>query len=578
MDSQLSASLDRILSLEQLTAVFQPIVSLNKNAIFGYEGLIRGPNDSPLHVPKDLFAAARSHGRHAELDFLCRKIVIRQFAQMGLPGRLFINIDPASLGEDDILHGQTLLYLRNQRFDPSRVVIEITETHPVEDPMLLQQALAHYRNLGFQVALDDLGAGYAGLKLWSEVNPDYVKIDRHFIQDVDVDDTKARFIHSILEIAQTMGCETIIEGVESLGEYLALRKLGVKLAQGFYFDKPHARPRHRLSPELFGSEPPRQPWRGWGGASSLAMHKHVLSPDADVGEACRLFQSQKDLGSIAVVEGGEPVGLLLRQTLIDPVSGSRRGGPSVHKTVRGLVSTKILKIECHLGLHEIGRQLCNAADHYRDEFIVTDNGRFMGTGSWIELVRRLIEQLSTQPHHLHPLTRLPGPVLVRQALDALLHGSESFVAVRFDLAGLDAFNDRCGYEQGDETLRLLGQLLQEHLDMNRDLPGHLGNDDFLALCRATDWADRCASLRDGFAASIADRASPKKGGSIELVMAAVVVPAEHVGLNRARLHGLLDECLRQAKRNGGSEPVITIWGAATAMPAALSTRRRAGEH
>ena len=92
--------------------------------------------------------------------------------------------------------------------------------------------------LGFRVALDDLGAGYSGLKLWSEIRPDIVKIDRHFIQGVDQDRTKQQFVTTILKTATALGCRVITEGVETEGEYATLRKIGVEMLQGYYFGRP----------------------------------------------------------------------------------------------------------------------------------------------------------------------------------------------------------------------------------------------------------------------------------------------------------------------------------------------------
>ena len=172
-------SLDEILASGAISTLFQPIVSLKNNTIYGYEALSRGPSDSPLHSPINLLDAASRHGRTAELDLLCRELAIQQFGRLNLPHKLFLDTIPAVLLQADYQHGLTLKFLEKANIPPNRVVIELTEQYPIEDYPLMREATEHYRSMGFTIALDDLGAGYAGLRTWSELKPDFVKLDRH---------------------------------------------------------------------------------------------------------------------------------------------------------------------------------------------------------------------------------------------------------------------------------------------------------------------------------------------------------------------------------------------------------------
>ncbi|WP_331280870.1 EAL domain-containing protein [Litchfieldella xinjiangensis] len=176
--------LDAIFEKDLLTPLFQPIVDAGNRTLFGYEALIRGPSDSPLHSPLTLFDAAARHGRLVDLDLLCRRLAITRFVSLDLPGCLFLNVLPNTIVERDFREGLTLRYLEQAGLAPQRVVIELTEHTPIHDYALMRQAVAHYRQMGFKVALDDLGAGYSGLRHWAELRPDFVKIDRHFIQNI----------------------------------------------------------------------------------------------------------------------------------------------------------------------------------------------------------------------------------------------------------------------------------------------------------------------------------------------------------------------------------------------------------
>ena len=177
MDPAMLADLLRdILHQQNLKSLFQPIVDLGNGRIYGYEALLRGPSDSPLHSPTSLFTVAERCGRMAELDQLARTVHIRNFAALDLPGKLFLNVFPGTLLDADFRTGLTRQALQEVGLSPGQVVIELTEHFPIDDYDLVRHAMTHYRQMGFAVAIDDLGAGYAGLRLWSELRLSLIHI------------------------------------------------------------------------------------------------------------------------------------------------------------------------------------------------------------------------------------------------------------------------------------------------------------------------------------------------------------------------------------------------------------------
>ncbi|MFJ4443821.1 EAL domain-containing protein [Pseudomonas sp. NPDC089422] len=234
---QLSA-LSAILAQRSIHSLFQPIVCLSERRVFGHEALSRGPSNSPLHSPLNLFAIARQAGHLTELEAACRESACRRFSEQGLDGKLFLNISPESLLEPHYPSGRTLKLLEHVGLAPSRVVIELTEQTPTDDFQLLSNALHHYRDMGFSIALDDLGAGYSSLRLWSELRPEYVKIDRHFIDGIHLDPLKREFVGSILQIARASKAQVIAEGIELPEELAVLTEMGVDLVQGYLLGRP----------------------------------------------------------------------------------------------------------------------------------------------------------------------------------------------------------------------------------------------------------------------------------------------------------------------------------------------------
>lgn len=244
-----------ILRQRSINPVFQPILDLNSNSYIGFEGLIRGPAGSPLRPPASLFSAASRFGLSLEVEMLCRQVVLEAFARLQLPGRLFLNVSPSVLTHPSFKNGQTLALMRRLGIGPDRVTIEITENQPTDDIKAMRDALLHYRSMGFRIALDDLGEGFSSLRLWSELHPEYVKIDKHFIQNVNGDPLKRQFLRAFQQIAECSGCQIIAEGIECEAELRAVRDTGIALGQGYHIARPAAVPARAHTPNP--TTPPR---------------------------------------------------------------------------------------------------------------------------------------------------------------------------------------------------------------------------------------------------------------------------------------------------------------------------------
>jgi EAL domain-containing protein (putative c-di-GMP-specific phosphodiesterase class I) len=242
--------LHEILHQRKLSALFQPIIDMRSGEIAGYEGLIRGPADSPLHSPFNLFAAAKRYGLALETEMLSRQIVLETFANLDLPGNLFLNVSPETLTHPHFKNGKTLDFMMEVGIAPERVIIELTENQPTYDFATMCSALRHYRSMGFKIALDDLGEGFSSLRLWSELRPDIVKIDMHFVQGVDANPVKLQFLKSIQCIAESCGTHVVAEGVETEAELRAVKEIGIVFGQGYFLARPSPIPKLAVAPEI----------------------------------------------------------------------------------------------------------------------------------------------------------------------------------------------------------------------------------------------------------------------------------------------------------------------------------------
>ncbi|KQA23868.1 EAL domain-containing protein [Vibrio metoecus] len=246
------AELNNILRQQCITPLFQPIVHLASEQVLGYESLSRGPKQSPLHSANALFEAAEQCHRLPELEKICVHKAAAAWPTFGLNAQLFINLSP-----DMLLHSQHHQWelpqlMQRHHLSPHQVVFEISERTPALQLEELKSSIHHLQAQGFSIAIDDMGSGYSGLKLWSELQPDFVKIDRYFIHNIDSNPIKLKFVRSLVQLSQQLGCQLIAEGVETRSELLVIADLGIDLVQGYLFGHPQPTPLlayrdHRLS-------------------------------------------------------------------------------------------------------------------------------------------------------------------------------------------------------------------------------------------------------------------------------------------------------------------------------------------
>ncbi|MDP3848793.1 MAG: bifunctional diguanylate cyclase/phosphodiesterase [Pseudomonas sp.] len=497
---QLSA-LTQILAQRNLHTLFQPIISLSERRILGYEALTRGPSNSPLHSPVPLFAVARQNARLSELEVVSRQSACRRFSELQLPGMLFLNISPETLLEPEHQPGRTLQLLQTYGIAPSQVVIELTEQAPIEDFSLLHTALHHYRSMGFSIALDDLGAGYSSLRLWSELRPDYVKIDRHFIDGIHLDPVKREFVGSILKMASASRAQVIAEGIELPEELAVLADMGVDLLQGYLFSRPQDQPSsdiHALLPKLDTSA--AHLTEDACDLSALLNRQVAVNDDALIAQVLEVFRAQANLNSLAVLnEQQQPIGIVHRNSLASALLKPFATDLFARKPISRLMSDDFLVVEQNQSLQQVSRLLTSRArQRIEEDFIITQDGLYLGLGRVIDVLKLITELKIQQARYANPLTLLPGNVPIQQCLTRLLQQAREAMICYVDIDNFKPFNDIYGYAKGDEVLLCLAQCLSARIDPSCDFVGHIGGDDFLLVLGSEDWRKRLNCLQEDF--------------------------------------------------------------------------------
>ena len=507
-----STRLGEIIRGRQLNAIFQPIVDMGDASIIGYEGLIRGPSDSALHSPMVLFQVARECGQALEIEYLSRRIVLEAFAQLKGQGKLFLNVSPDILLQEGWRNGETMRCITESGLHPQQIVIELTENSPTLDYRQLHEVTRHYRAMGFEIAMDDLGEGFSSLRLWSELRPNYVKIDKHFIQDVNLDPVKLQFVRSIQEISNNAGCQVIAEGIETHTEMLIVRDIGVAFGQGYHFARPGPLPAVRLSQEVVEALTDAADVVKLSSRHFLQKRTTVAkllkficpaSPSVTNAEVFHLFEQDQALFSIPVVDKGMPVGLINRYSMIDRFA--RPFGKELYgrRSCTMLMDESPLKVERSVSIHELSSIILSMEPyHLTSGFIVTENGLYLGMGSGHDLLRQITQMQISAARYANPLTLLPGNVPINEHIDRLLQAEVCFCTCYFDLDHFKPYNDVYGFRRGDEVIKLTGKLLQEIAEPELDFVGHIGGDDFIVLFQSENWEERCHALLEQFSTAI----------------------------------------------------------------------------
>ncbi len=495
--SNLQKELTKILNSKLLTPHFQPIVSLSQKKIIGYEALIRGPSDSPLHSPFNLFDTAERFDLSTKLEYICRELTIKRYADLNIKEKLFVNVSPSVLLQPDFKKGETLKLLDQFGVDPRFVVIELTEHQPTDDFHLMREAVAHYRKMGFEIAIDDLGAGYSGLRLWSELQPEYVKIDMHFIQGINNDPIKLNFVRSIQNIASSLNCNVIAEGIETEEEYKVVEQLGITHAQGYYFARPSAIPLEKVDEWLFIDSTQPNQFKATK-ATHIAQFIMPVSAETAISEVMSLFHGDSDLTILPLVDDNVASGIIFRDHFLFKLFSNRYGIELYgKKPIKSFIDNVPLSFDQNTPIESVSKQLTSTMRNDQ-AFIITNDGEYAGIGTILKLLEEITRQQIHNAKYANPLTLLPGSVPINEQIDQLLAAKIPFSFGYFDLDHFKPFNDVYGYSAGDDIIKAVANTLTQYIPAESGRVGHIGGDDFIVIFTGQDWLKRCEDILESF--------------------------------------------------------------------------------
>ncbi|MEZ6119515.1 MAG: EAL domain-containing protein [Pirellulaceae bacterium] len=231
-----------ILAERRLITYFQPIVRLNDpRDVFGYECLVRGVSEAGQVIPPFLmFGVARRAKLICELDHAARVRAFATIAQLDSQEKFFINFSPRVLQTNHLGVKSTIDAALDAGISTRQIVVEVTESDEIHQLDQVLNQLHLFREAGFGIALDDVGAGYSSLTILADIRPDFVKIDMDLIRGANQDRYRGCIVRKLLELSSELEICTVAEGIETMDEWAWARDQGADLGQGYLFAKPEA--------------------------------------------------------------------------------------------------------------------------------------------------------------------------------------------------------------------------------------------------------------------------------------------------------------------------------------------------
>jgi EAL domain-containing protein (putative c-di-GMP-specific phosphodiesterase class I)/GGDEF domain-containing protein len=493
--------LDRIITTENITTVFQPIVCLKDGNVIGYEALTRGPEDSPLKFPDKLFEAAELHNKLWDLECLCRSKAIERAREIDKDKLLFINVDPNILEDEKYRQGFTKEFLSKFNMSPESIIFEITERTSIKDYKKFRNVLNNYLGEGYKIAIDDTGAGYAGLKMLVETRPHYVKIDMEIVRNVHKDSFKETLIRCLVNLAENANMKLIAEGIETFEELIKLIELGVYAGQGYYLQRPAVNlldiPQNIKDIIVKYKKEAENKFSPYSKNYIGDIARKDLCFDLNM--SCRDIKYYLDStgrSGACIVQDNEPVGLIMKHSL-DSVLATQYGiAVFSRRPVSLVMNHKPLIVDYYTPVSEVSTAAMSRDDNnIYDYVIVTKNAKYYG----IVTVKKLLEFTTTLERNyakeLNPLTGLPGNTIIEKTLQDILEYDYDTCVLYFDLDNFKVYNDTYGFENGDKvilfTANMITRKIKDFFPLNNFI-GHIGGDDFMCVVEGS--IDKCHEL------------------------------------------------------------------------------------
>ncbi|XVV01393.1 GGDEF domain-containing protein [Actinosynnema sp. CA-248983] len=538
--------------LDDVRFAFQPLFNLNTGGVVAVEALAR-PHDGSV---QDLLRMAFRAGYLANTDVALACRAVRHAADHDFTLPLHVNLLAMTLADKPEHLAPLYAALRDTGRAPSSLVVEVGTPYTRAPRPRLVKGLERLRADGFKIGLDGVGEGDSPLSLLAEVRPDVVKLDREVVQAI-ADPARFALVQGLQHLCEATESLVVAEGVETEAQLAALRKLGVRLAQGNLLAEAQRRPKINATisavlseindPEAAGMTTTKPLRRKSGPKVTDFLHPATTLPESATSEEVRdVLATQPTVSGVVLVDDdGRPCWTVDRNRFLLAVTGPF--GHALHaKREAARLADKPRVIGADSSALEMLDIVANTGrERTNDDLVVVDDDdRCLGVVRVADVVRGVAELKVEQAAALNPLTRLPGSESIAREVDRRILNGDIFAVGWLDVDSFKRVNDSVGFAAGDDLIRALGRTLSEGAAAYPGVQlGHVGGDDFLIVAGLNEIVP--------YAASVLDHPFDAEGHTVTLSLATLVCAAGSVGSYRevSRLLAPLKEHAKSLRGN-----------------------------
>jgi len=543
--------------LDDVRFAFQPLFNLNTGGVVAVEALAR-PHDGSV---QDLLRMAFRAGYLANTDVALACRAVRSAADHDFTLPLHVNLLAMTIADKPEHLAPLYAALRDAGRPPANLVVEVGTPYSRAPRHRLVKGLAKLREDGFRIGLDGVGEGDSPLSLLAEVQPEVVKLDREVVQDLPTDPARLALVQALNHLCEATGSQVVAEGVETEAQLVALRRLGVRLAQGNLLASAQRRPKVNATisavlgevgdPESTAKTLTKPLRRKTGPKVTDFLHPATTLPESATSEEVRdVLATQPTVSGVVLVDDeGRPTWTVDRNRFLLAVTG-----PFGHALHAKREAARLADKPRVIGADSAALDLLDIVAHANRErtnddlVVVDDQDRCLGVVRVADVVRGIAELKVEQAAALNPLTRLPGSDSIAREVDRRILNGDIFAVGWLDVDAFKRVNDTVGFAAGDDLIRALGRTLSEGATAFPGAQvGHVGGDDFLVVAGLNEIVP--------YAAGVLDTPFDAEGHGVTLSLATLVCAAGSVGSYR-EVSRLLAPLKEQAKSLRGNSWVL----------------------
>ena len=482
--------------LSRIDFADQPIVNIHTGNAFGFEALLRFHREAGFVSIGNVFDQAYNDGILHPVDLFLRKKAFIKFSEFKGQSRvkLFYNLDNRLFDANNYKPGNTAEMLEKYGYALDDFCFEISEKHQFHDNMDVARVLDIYRTQGYKIAVDDCGAGFSGLQLLYYTEPDYIKIDRFFIQNLENDPKKRLLVSTIVNLAHFMGSLVFAEGVETMDEYLLCKEIGCDMVQGYFVQKPQVnlsllRKRYSAIKEINQKERRNGTFKDRSLISNQIRYIRPVRNDCKITTIFDQFKKGEETVFFPVInQYDEPVGVI-RETAFKEYIFSKFGRQLLENPSLGKDISRFVKKIPIADVHSSVEKLIETYSQFNNNegLIMVEDMKYIGVLSTNSLLTIINEKNLTHARNQNPLTKLPGNTMIHEYFSkGLSDFSSAYHLIYFDFDNFKPFNDRYGFRNGDRLILMFADMLKKAAFSENRFVGHVGGDDFFMGIKNSD--------------------------------------------------------------------------------------------